>query len=100
MNNFTKEDLETFHCGIGWIIDQGAYHELEPLIELRNRLKSMIDNYCERECDHRSNGNYYKHDGSYSSYPTDIYRCKYCDKLYKCIFQNGMCIGYEDFNDN
>ena len=43
MNDFTKEELETLLVGIGWI------HEVVPdsELELKKKLQSMIENYCE-----------------------------------------------------
>ncbi len=40
MNEFTKEELETIYC----------HMENEPL-ELMNKVKYMIDNYCDHEQD-------------------------------------------------
>ena len=55
----------------------------------------MNDNYTDTECDHRSKGNYYLN-GEITTVPTNIYKCKYCDIFYKCLFKNGECIGYEE----
>lgn len=44
MNEFTKEELEEIHDGLGWKIDRGQWTPLTN--ELFHRTKSMIDNYC------------------------------------------------------
>jgi len=47
MNAFTKEELEEFLDAIEWKLGEGQADKLTFL--LQDRLKSMIENYCEHE---------------------------------------------------
>jgi hypothetical protein len=49
MNEFTKEELNDLWCGLGWLIEARAYHKHKPIYDLRQKIQSMIDNYCEHE---------------------------------------------------
>ena len=46
MNNFTKEELEWLYDEIDGVIEQFEYED-ERSYSCRDKLKSMIDNYCE-----------------------------------------------------
>ncbi len=47
MNDFTKEELERILEGVTWWLDGDSDLYSEVLI---NKIQSMIDNYCEHEC--------------------------------------------------
>jgi hypothetical protein len=55
MNEFTKEELNDLWCGLGWLIEARAYHKLTPLYDLRHKIQSLIDNYCEHLNDEHFN---------------------------------------------
>lgn len=52
MNDFTKGELVDLHCSL-----YGGMHDDHPvpdhLIVLQDKIKTMIDNYCEHENDER-----------------------------------------------
>jgi hypothetical protein len=97
MHDFTKEELITLKNGIEYLPDSVNLSKQyrEHCHRIIAKLQAMIEDYREERCDHRSNGNYYLN-GTITIIPTDVYKCKYCDKFYKCIFENGQCVGYED----
>ena len=97
MNDFTK--LELMHIGDSLFYSMAIFpSRKDSLMTIRGKILEMIDNYPTLECDHRSNGNCYIN-GKITSLPTQEYKCRYCDKYYKCIFKNGSCIGYEECGD-
>ena len=66
MNNFTKDELETLLCGLSHL------DEINPDSEvlLTNKIKSMIETYCE----HEWNAAYAGHQGNH-------FKCHKCDKV-------------------
>lgn len=46
MNDFTKEELEKIINSFDWIEGETSWDWEHPL---RNKIQSMIDNYCEHE---------------------------------------------------
>lgn len=54
MNDFTKEELQDIYE----VFDrQGACR----LLDLKSKIQSMIDNYCDQDCKHESDGyDYFK----------------------------------------
>lgn len=60
MNDFTKDELVIMYIGVP---------PVPATLELKNKLESMIENYCEHEW------NYNQHE-----MPIDCYKCK---KAYK-----------------
>lgn len=48
MNEFTKEELEYLHETLD--TNCSLYYEPDIAYSLRDKLKFMIDNYCEHEC--------------------------------------------------
>ena len=98
MNDFTKEELQFLYDELDWSIVKYDYED-ERAYSCLDKLKSMIDTHPTKDCSHKSNGNHYLN-GHITAIPTDIYKCKYCNKLYKCIFENGIRIVYEELNDN
>ena len=51
MNKFTKEELERICQFFNIAIED--YKEPDSTYELRNKIQSMIDNYCEHENENR-----------------------------------------------
>ncbi len=47
MNEFTKEELLKLHQSLTVAINEGAQYYARERINLRIKIKSMIDNYCE-----------------------------------------------------
>ena len=69
MNDFTKEELEEIYC----------YMENEP-IELMTKVRFLIDNYCEHECNTRDAPKLFSSDGPI---PMEWeYRCEQCGRVY------------------
>lgn len=67
MNEFTKEELQIMHKAMQiYICDFECYKQYSIT---KNKLKSMIDNYCEH-CESEANHNY------------DVNQCKKCEKLF------------------
>ncbi len=94
MNDFTKEELEEIreiarHCS-----KQGVETKHNLTYHIQIKAEDMIK-YLPK-CDHRSGMRYYYESGEVSLYPTDIYRCRYCDILFRPLFNNGVCTGHED----
>ncbi len=54
MNEFTKEELEMILSDLNRAIFSRYYRN--GMKELREKLKLMIDNYCEHQCDHQWDG--------------------------------------------
>lgn len=48
MNDFTKEELENLREACNFFPRDSFYHG-EHVTDLRDKLRSMIDNYCEHE---------------------------------------------------
>ena len=48
MNDFTKEELKKIHGLLVFCCDE-PFREPNSTFELRDKLQSMIDNYCEHE---------------------------------------------------
>lgn len=94
MGDFTKEELETILDYIDNDMSLYRMDDAEYLCVLQKKIQSMIDDY--PKCDHRSGLHNYNEKGECVGYPTDIYRCRHCDILFKFIFKNGECIGHED----
>ena len=90
MNDFTLEELED----INLLANENGY------VSLHFKSKYMIENYQKKNCDHKSNYHYYTLDGKPTAFPTDIYKCKYCEVLFKFIFENGKCVGHEEVKSN
>ena len=73
MNDFTKEELAVIHLAIIRDMDQFAriLKTSPSMLALRDKIESMLDNYCEHEDDgliyHQWFGN-------------EKYNCKYCIK--------------------
>jgi|GEM_PF-6275316 hypothetical protein len=90
MNDFTKEELNHMADGLACILNICTINtpELEDeLINLGEKIESMIDNY--PKCDHRTNRPAFYENG------IEYLWCKYCDSKYRLIMKNGECIGYE-----
>tara|TARA_R110000868_G_scaffold335547_1_gene596409 strand:+ start:7848 stop:8066 length:219 start_codon:yes stop_codon:yes gene_type:complete len=71
MNDFTKAELLIMHLAIIRDINQFD-HILKTspsMLELRDKLETMIDNYCEHE-ESKSNHNY------------EVEQCKKCGRLF------------------
>ncbi len=49
MNEFTKEELQYLHETLRWITED--FKEPDSTYELRDKIQSLIDNYCEHEHD-------------------------------------------------
>lgn len=63
MNDFTKEELEDLRNGVRLLLEQdhcdGGY--TREIRALEDKLQSMIDSYCEHDCNHESDGyDYFK----------------------------------------
>jgi len=50
MNDFTKEELQQIRGGLDWWLDND-WHSSHVLVQ---KIQSMIDNYCEHECNHEN----------------------------------------------
>jgi hypothetical protein len=78
MNDFTKSELAVIHLAI--IRDMNQFSHIlntsPSMIALRDKLESMIDNYCE----HESDGDIWE--GNSDNNMPDEYRCKKCGKFY------------------
>lgn len=90
MTDFTKYELMELKY---WL--EHADDSVDPInhYNLMSKLQSMIDNY--PKCDHRIGLNHYNEKGDIVGYDSDIYRCRYCDILFRYLFENGVCIGHE-----
>jgi len=80
MNDFTKDELRN-------ISDAILYSELmesrkDSLIPIRDKIQSMIDNYCEHESDYKIGDIIHAADDSESSVLIEL-ACKKCGKFYK-----------------
>lgn len=93
MNDFTKEELAALIDYLDHPVLELSGHEGLRL-QLCNKIQSMINDY--PKCDHRSGFNYYNERGEAVSFDTGIYRCRYCDILFKFITENGICTGHEE----
>jgi hypothetical protein len=69
MNDFTKDELLDLYISCGFSIDEDLYKETyqKKYFQLKNKLKSMIDNYCE-------------HIDTHVDYDMNVQRCKKCLK--------------------
>jgi hypothetical protein len=82
MNDFTKEELkELMHCVYVYrdLCDEGVEDNL------CYKLKSMIDNYCERKCDHE-----FKLCKSFYGNTECKYRCTECLKSYDEVINDNQ----------
>lgn len=73
MNDFTKDELEICKDGIEWMLYEGAMPhnkvEANEWRKVKDKIQSMINNYCEHE-----------NIGS-SSEVNYVYFCRNCDKI-------------------
>lgn len=53
MNDFTKEELKKIHGLLVFCCDE-PFREPNSTFELRDKIQSMIDNYCEHEYGEKS----------------------------------------------
>jgi hypothetical protein len=54
MNEFTKDELELLRDGLNYGVSNPYGFTVDTVMPLYNKLKSMIDNYCEH--DHSRSG--------------------------------------------
>lgn len=84
MNDFTKEELGQIFLDINHNILKHGIQNVDPwYLDLRDKVESMIDNYCEHE-----------NDISESIYPQK--ECKKCNKI---VFGDFIC-PWGKLNDN
>lgn len=72
MNDFTKEELEYLYRAVY----ERPNTVTEQMEDMRNKIQSVIDNYCE----HESDGIIWE--GNSDNDMPNEYRCKKCGKFY------------------
>lgn len=84
MNDFTKKELNLLLGSLNSNIRM--YIEPDNIYELRDKIQSMIDDYSEHECNHKSDGLMYKEFGTrYQSdnLPRAWMCCTKCGEFYE-----------------